>query len=168
MTERVCAEASALARSVSGRLILLHSVPPPIVNSDYPSSIQNLAEISTAMERSARRKLTALQAQLSRGPFTVESALYYGAPVPHILAHADSTGADYIFMGSHGHNALYDLLIGSAAQGVLRKSTCPVVIVPPDLKRVRKVGSWHRIRRKTGKNRRNAGRRGTKASRGGQ
>jgi nucleotide-binding universal stress UspA family protein len=34
-------------------------------------------------------------------------------------------------MGSHGHNAFYDLLVGTTTHGVLRKATCPVVIVPP-------------------------------------
>jgi nucleotide-binding universal stress UspA family protein len=33
-------------------------------------------------------------------------------------------------MGSHGHGALYNLLVGGTASGVIQKSPCPVVIVP--------------------------------------
>jgi nucleotide-binding universal stress UspA family protein len=33
-------------------------------------------------------------------------------------------------MGSHGHTALYDLLVGSTTHGVLMRAQCPVVIVP--------------------------------------
>jgi nucleotide-binding universal stress UspA family protein len=38
--------------------------------------------------------------------------------------------ADFIVMGSHGHGALYNLLIGGTASGVIQKAPCPVVIVP--------------------------------------
>jgi nucleotide-binding universal stress UspA family protein len=33
-------------------------------------------------------------------------------------------------MGSHGHTALYDLLVGSTTHGVLMRAICPVVIIP--------------------------------------
>jgi nucleotide-binding universal stress UspA family protein len=34
-------------------------------------------------------------------------------------------------MGSHGHTAFYDLLVGSTTHAVLKRAKCPVVIVPP-------------------------------------
>jgi universal stress protein A len=34
-------------------------------------------------------------------------------------------------LGSHGHTAFYDLLVGSTAAGVLKHAPCPVVVVPP-------------------------------------
>jgi len=40
-------------------------------------------------------------------------------------------------MGSHGHTALYDLLLGSTTHGVLFRAPCPVVIVPPKRPRAR-------------------------------
>jgi nucleotide-binding universal stress UspA family protein len=54
-----------------------------------------------------------------------------GAPVARILDQAEQRAADYIVLGSHGHTAVYDLLVGSTAHGVLKKATCPVIIVPP-------------------------------------
>jgi len=51
--------------------------------------------------------------------------------VGFILAQAGALRADYIVMGSHGHAALYELLAGSTAHGVLLKAACPVVVVPP-------------------------------------
>jgi len=35
-----------------------------------------------------------------------------------------------ILLGSHGHGALYHLLIGSVSEGVIRKASCPVIIIP--------------------------------------
>ena len=53
-----------------------------------------------------------------------------GAPIAHIIEQAAKYEADYIVMGSHGHTAIYDLLVGSTTHGVLMRARCPVVIVP--------------------------------------
>ena len=53
-----------------------------------------------------------------------------GAPVPLILEQAKALAADYIVMGSHGHTAFYDLLVGTTTHGVLKKAPCPVLVVP--------------------------------------
>ena len=34
-----------------------------------------------------------------------------------------------IVVGSHGHGALYHLLLGSVSEGIIRKTTCPVLVV---------------------------------------
>jgi nucleotide-binding universal stress UspA family protein len=47
-----------------------------------------------------------------------------------ILAQADQLQADLIVVGSHGHGATYDLLVGSISSGVIRKSKVPVLVVP--------------------------------------
>jgi nucleotide-binding universal stress UspA family protein len=33
-------------------------------------------------------------------------------------------------IGSHGHNAVYDLLFGSIAESIVRRSTLPVPVMP--------------------------------------
>jgi nucleotide-binding universal stress UspA family protein len=47
-----------------------------------------------------------------------------------ILNQADTLDADLIVMGTHGHGAMYNLLVGSATKGVLKHSTRPVLLVP--------------------------------------
>ena len=53
-----------------------------------------------------------------------------GHPVSSILAKAAATKAAYIVLGSHGHGAVYDLIVGSTTHGVLRRARCPVLVVP--------------------------------------
>ncbi|MEW5940915.1 MAG: universal stress protein [Chloroflexota bacterium] len=53
-----------------------------------------------------------------------------GATVETILNEASKLEADMIVVGSHGHGALYQLLVGSVCEGVLRKAACPVLVVP--------------------------------------
>jgi nucleotide-binding universal stress UspA family protein len=60
----------------------------------------------------------------------VECQQVTGQAVSVILARAAALKADYIVLGSHGHGAVFDLLVGSTTQGVLRKAPCPVLVVP--------------------------------------
>ncbi|MBI2608985.1 MAG: universal stress protein [Deltaproteobacteria bacterium] len=46
-----------------------------------------------------------------------------------ILKEAKKVKADMIVMGTHGHSGLDHLLMGSTAERVLRKATCPVLTV---------------------------------------
>jgi nucleotide-binding universal stress UspA family protein len=50
-----------------------------------------------------------------------------GEPSDIILNVAKDGGADLIVMGTHGRTGLSRLLIGSVAEAVLRRSTCPVL-----------------------------------------
>jgi nucleotide-binding universal stress UspA family protein len=56
---------------------------------------------------------------------------YYlqGSPVTEILEFAERENVDLIVMASHGRTGLSRLLMGSIAEGVLRKAPCPVLIV---------------------------------------
>jgi nucleotide-binding universal stress UspA family protein len=38
--------------------------------------------------------------------------------------------ADLIVMGNHGHDAMCNLLVGSATKGVLKHAKRPVLLVP--------------------------------------
>jgi nucleotide-binding universal stress UspA family protein len=38
--------------------------------------------------------------------------------------------ADLVVLGSHGHGAIAALLLGSVAEGMLRKAVVPTLIVP--------------------------------------
>jgi nucleotide-binding universal stress UspA family protein len=53
-----------------------------------------------------------------------------GVVAEEILNQADELNADMIVMGTHGHGAMYNLLVGSATKGVLKHSTHPVLLVP--------------------------------------
>jgi nucleotide-binding universal stress UspA family protein len=129
-TEAVVAQASALARALSGRVVLLTVIQPPVITSEYAPMMENLAEITAAGEKGAAKHLVRLQEQLQRGSVPTETIQLNGAPVPNIVEQAGKLAADYIVMGSHGHTAFYDLLVGSTTHGVLMRASCPVVIIP--------------------------------------
>ncbi len=54
-----------------------------------------------------------------------------GIPVDEIVATAEKENFDLIIMGTHGHGELEEMMIGSTANGVIRKSMVPVLIARP-------------------------------------
>lgn len=130
ITPAVIEQARTLARALDGRVVLLHILQPPVIASEYGPFIDNIAEIVTVGEKAAAKRLTQLQEQLTADGIAAEVSQFTGAPVGNILKQAAESGADYIVMGSHGHTAFYDLLVGSTTHGVLLKAKCPVLIVP--------------------------------------
>lgn len=135
VTDRVCRAAISLAKAVNGRVVLLHSVTPPVITTEFGPMIENIAEVNANSQKIASMQLTRLKKQLEDEFVVVETAQDFGAPGPHILAQAKALEADYIVMGSHGHTALYELLVGSTTHHVLMKAACPVLIVPPEHKK---------------------------------
>ena len=66
-----------------------------------------------------------------RGAGIESNALLIRGPIVEtILQQAERIDADLLIVGSHGFGALYDLLVGSASRGVLKRSEIPVLVVP--------------------------------------
>ena len=67
------------------------------------------------------------RAQAENVPATGE--LFEGDSVMLILDRCKSAGSELIVMGSHGRSGIARMLFGSVAEGVLRQSTVPVLVV---------------------------------------
>jgi nucleotide-binding universal stress UspA family protein len=129
-TDAVVAEATALARALDARVVLLTVIQPPAITNEYSALMDNLAEIVAAGEKNATKHLLEFEAKLQAEKVPVETIQINGSPIRVIVEQAKKLDADYIVMGSHGHTALYDLLVGSTTHGVLMRAACPVVITP--------------------------------------
>lgn len=129
VSEPVVKEAAALARALDGRVVLLNVVQPPVVINEYAGML-DIAQLTAAGEKNAARELEQLEDRLRNAFVKAESVQVTGTPIAHIIEQAEKNDADYIVMGSHGHTALYDLIVGSTTHGVLMRAKCPVVIVP--------------------------------------
>lgn len=139
ITESVVAEATALAQAQKGRIILVNIIQPPIITAEYAPYLENIAEIISVSERTVAKQLARLEMRLKDDGVACETLMFNGDPVKIILDQARELEADYIVMGSHGHTAFYDLLVGSTTHGVLLKAPCPVLIVPAPKKKSAKA-----------------------------
>lgn len=59
--------------------------------------------------------------------YTVEKCI--GEPADQIVEHAAAGGLDLIVMGTHGHTALVNLVLGSVATKVLASSKVPILFM---------------------------------------
>lgn len=128
--QTVIEAAATLAKSLEAKLVLLHVVQPPIITSDYGIAMENLEELVAVSEKTASKQLAAMKERHEKDSLPMETLQVVGTPVSLILEEARRMDAEYIVMGSHGHTALYDLLVGTTTHGVLKGARCPVLIVP--------------------------------------
>jgi nucleotide-binding universal stress UspA family protein len=59
-----------------------------------------------------------------------ETLLIRGDPAPAIIREAKRWGAELVIMGSHGRGKLYQRLMGSISEAVLRSRLFPVLLIP--------------------------------------
>ncbi len=124
--------AASLAQALGARLVVLHVVQPIVPTGDL-MMMPDLAQISAmqkAAKEDARVQLTQACEKVATKGLAIESELLDGPASAVILERSRALPAELVIMGSHGHTALYDLLLGSTSHAVLKKSPCPVVIVP--------------------------------------
>jgi nucleotide-binding universal stress UspA family protein len=131
VTEEIISAASTFARAFNGKVVLLHTVQPQVITSEYALPVEALQETMVAQEKNSAIKLTEHAAQFHAAGIAAETLVRHGPPETTILEVATEVKADFIIMGSHGHGRLYDLLVGSTASGVLKGAKCGVIIMPP-------------------------------------
>ena len=130
VTDRVVDEAGKLARMLHSRVVLVNVTEPTTGIVDYSAIVVAVAQVNEAAVRYSVERLAALERRLEQEGVKATSVQITGTPLSEIINQAQKLAADYIVIGSHGHSAFYDLLVGGTAQGVLKRATCPVVIVP--------------------------------------
>jgi nucleotide-binding universal stress UspA family protein len=131
ISREVINEAITLARATDARLVLLSVVPPPTVFSAEFAESNAAAGATMEAERETEAQLRHLQRTLRDRGVTAHAIHRVGQPGATIVEQAERLGADYIVMGSHGHGAFYDLIVGSTTTRVLAQAQCPVIVVSP-------------------------------------
>jgi nucleotide-binding universal stress UspA family protein len=77
----------------------------------------------------AERVLRPVRDRLAGWPAPVDYAWVVGHPAQAIVDKAESGHFDLIVMGSHGHGALANVVLGSVATGVLARCRIPVLLM---------------------------------------
>lgn len=135
---RALESARALAAETGGTIVLLHVVQPPY--AVYPQEMLDVAALSEAWMREARRALMPLAARARRGGRRVKVEVRFGAPWRRILDVAETLAVDAIVIGASGHSRFERLVLGSTAEKVVRSSPVPVLVTHGRaLRRIRRV-----------------------------
>ena len=129
VTALVYEAAADLADRLRARVIVVN-ITEPQVDLVGMAPPQAYTSAEDEIKKLAEAKLNVARAMFEARAVQVETVHEWGPVVACILDKATKYGAGLVVVGSHGHGALYNLLVGSVAEGVIRHSTVPVVVVP--------------------------------------
>jgi nucleotide-binding universal stress UspA family protein len=123
--------AANFARSIEGGelhlLTVVEDVTPPVALVPAPVGLGlTMAEIVAA----ARKRLDAIAAE-ARGQYSgrIVEHLAAGSAWKQILQVAIGLQADVLLVGTHGRTGIKRMVLGSVAEAVVRKASCPVIVV---------------------------------------
>jgi len=113
-----------LARNFDSRLILLHVLPLVI----SPGEVPPLAGMYEDQEMAARAELRDIAKEKLVG-LKHEEHVYVGDVIESILNAQNKHQSDLIVMATHGRTGLARVFLGSVAEAIVRKATCPVLMI---------------------------------------
>lgn len=130
VSDRVVELAASLAQSFSAELEVVHVAAPDPAFVGFDAGPGSVRETRADTLRGEHRKLQEISDALRAQGLEATGLLIQGTTVDALLEHAASAEADTLVLGSHGRSGLSRVLVGSVSEGVLRKATCPVLVVP--------------------------------------
>ncbi|MBE7449091.1 MAG: universal stress protein [Kofleriaceae bacterium] len=88
---------------------------------------RELAEVEALAAAELRRHAEAARGRVPR----IHEHVAVGRPADELVRLAGELGAHAVVIGSHGHDAVSRLFVGSVAERVVRAAPCTVVVVKP-------------------------------------
>lgn len=82
-----------------------------------------------AREYKRLQKLLPIQEVFAGQNVEHHTTTIHGDPGPAIVVYAKKNGVDLIVLGSRGLNALQEFVLGSVSHKVVKRASCPVMIV---------------------------------------
>lgn len=125
-----------LAKKLEAEVGLLHvneiqittpySTVDPVMFNESPMVMPEMLE---AQKESSEKLLDRISAAFSKDVM-VYRFIKTGNPIDEILLTAEEWNADLVILGTHGRTGIDHFIAGSVAEKVVRKSKCPVLIIP--------------------------------------
>lgn len=122
-----------LAKTLDAKVALLNVMDPPSTSytgdpllGQQPLIMPEIAQ----MQEEASKAVLERFGKLWNGEQELTTFSQIGNPRIEILATAEEWKADLIILGTHGRTGFDHFISGSVAEGVARRSLCPVLIVP--------------------------------------
>jgi nucleotide-binding universal stress UspA family protein len=128
--EAAIAWAIEIARPHRARIRLVHGLMMPIAVPDYlPTAPPDFGD---ELRRAALARLDESAGKVAAAGVEADVDLRVGIPSQVILEAQKETAPDLIVIGTSGITGLTHLLLGSTAERVVQRATCPVLTIHPD------------------------------------
>ena len=122
-----------IAENTDSELHMVHVGVIPTFLESYPGTLGYDGKLYEQIEEESRELLRKLSWQVKAAGGAVAGAhLRMGMVAPEIVALAKELGVDLIVMGCRGHRGIRRAIEGSVSDAVIRRASCPVLVVRPD------------------------------------
>ena len=130
VSEAVVSHAIHLARVNQGRLWIVHVAAPDPDFVGYEVGPEVVRQQRATRLREEHQQLEDMARDANAGGVTTTALMIQGPTSRTLLEKAAELDADLLVLGSHGHGALHNLLVGSVTESVVKDARIPVLIVP--------------------------------------
>ena len=122
--------AAKFAAAFKSHVRILH-VEVPVPTYIGNEIVQPVLPVDDEEENSRiMRDLASMAEYLQKRGIEADYELVKGPVVESVIEKATGYNADLIVLGAHNHGFLYRAFIGSISSGVLKISSCPVMVIP--------------------------------------
>jgi len=135
-SRRAAAFLGRLAVPRGGRVTCVRVVEPvrvpsmPLVPASMRAQIASqVSALARDRQARARRHVDAAAARLARAGWRARGVVRTGIPLAELLAAVRAERADALVVGARGAGAVTHFLLGSVAEGVLRRAPVEVLVV---------------------------------------
>ena len=129
-SQKILDKAKTLALALSAKVCLLHVVE---YDSDFPDDAPDSQDTSDQDQQEYPQEHKDLQKEvdaLRKSGIDTKGLLSQGSIVDVILQKSKQLEIDIIIVGTHGHGGVHHMIFGSVSEGVLRNTSCPVLVIP--------------------------------------
>jgi nucleotide-binding universal stress UspA family protein len=129
----VMAMSVSLAKAYGAELHVLHVLEPEPTYTAYgftPDEFPAIHAFQQEARKRAEAKLAEEKERMTAELPGVVMHLAEGSPLQCVLDLVKELPADLVVLGSHGHGVVAALLLGSVAEGMVRRATVPTLVVP--------------------------------------
>lgn len=133
ISKSVLHAACSMASAHGAVLHILHVLEPEPSYTAYGMTPEEFPAIQTFRVESQKRAEARVNEAVAVAKETlpdVRAELMVGSAKHCIIDYAKEHAVDLIVIGTHGHGAVAALLIGSVAEGLVRKAICPTLVIP--------------------------------------
>ena len=125
-SQKILDKAKTLALALSAKVCLLHVIEgEPDFLEDEPDLDQGQQEFPQE-HKDLQKEVDGLR----QSGIETKGLLSQGSVVNVILQKSKQLEIDIIIIGTHGHGGVHHMIFGSVSEGVLRNTSCPVLVIP--------------------------------------
>src|SRR6516162_2312149 len=129
-SQNVLEYAISFAKRYESKLFIAHALRTDVC----VRGVEPQWQVHDLMQSNADRELAILEQRKDLKSLRHEIIVRSGEPSQVLSALASDENVDLIVMGTHGRGCISQLFLGSTAETMIRKATCPVLTMGPHVK----------------------------------